>query len=149
MNLRLGCFVNAGAASTALQLVRGRGFGAFADLDVRTIALQVALGQALGDGRGRAWLRQFDLAGCAAVRHGALSELSLEVGGRALLAAQIDSGRAVVRLVQDLAGGGHTAVEAANVARFLVLGAVMRMARRGYSVGVAVVAGVMVEGRAL
>jgi hypothetical protein len=75
--------------------------------------------------------------------------LSLEVGGRALLPAEIDSRRAVVRLVQDLAGGGHTAVEAADVALFLVFGAVMRMARGGDSVGVALVAGVMVEGRAL
>lgn len=81
------------------------------------------------------------------MRHGSLSELSLEIGGRALLPAQIDSRRAVVRLVQDLAGGGHTGVEA--VALFLVFGAVMRLARGGDSVGVAVVAGDMVEGRAL
>lgn len=40
-------------------------------------------------------------------------------------------------------------MEAADVALFLVFGAVMRMARGGDSVGVALVAGVMVEGRAL
>lgn len=85
------------------------------------------------------------------MRHGSLSELILEVevGGRALLLAQIDSRRAVVRLVQeDLAGRGHAAVEAANVTLFLVFGALMRRARGGDGVGVALVAGVLVEGRA-
>lgn len=73
-------------------------------------------------------MRQFDLAGCAAVRHWSLSELTLEVGGRVLLPSQVNSGGAVVRLVQCLAGGGHTTVEAANVALFLMFWAWMRMA---------------------
>lgn len=54
-----------------------------------------------------------------------------------------------MRLVQeDLAGRGHAAVEAANVTLFLVFGALMRRARGGDGVGVALVAGVLVEGRA-
>lgn len=147
MDLRLGGLMDAGSAGAAFQLV-GR-LGALADLDMRPVALQVALRKALGDGGSRVLLRQFDLAGGAAVRHWALGELELEVGGRALL-PQIDSGRgrAVVVLVQALAGRRHSSVQAANVVLLLVLGA-RRMSRRGDCVGVAVVTGVMVEGRAL
>lgn len=140
--------MDAGAAGAALQLVGG--FGALADLDVRPVALQVALREALGDG---GWcvvgLRQFDLAGRATVWQRVMRELVLKVGGRALLAGQVDPGGAVMRLVQYFGGGGHTAVQAADVALLLVLWARMRMARRGDCVGVAVVAGLVVEGRAL
>lgn len=48
MDLGFCGFVNASAAGAAFQLV-GR-FRALADLDVRTIALQVALREALGEG---------------------------------------------------------------------------------------------------
>lgn len=146
MDLRLGGLVDAGSAGAAFQLV-GR-LGALGDLDMRPVALQVALREALGDGgSSRLRLRQFDVAGGAAVRHWALGELDLEVGGRALL-PQIDAGRAVVVLVQALAGRRHSSVQAADVVLLLVLGA-RRMSRRGDCVGVAVVTGVMVEGRAL
>lgn len=145
MDLRLGGLMDAGSAGAAFQLV-GR-LGALADLDMRPVALQDALREALGDGGIRVLLRQFDFAGGAAVRHWALVELALEVGGRALL-LQIDSGRAVIVFVQVLAGRRHSSVQAANVVLLLVLGA-RPMSRRGDCVGVAMVTGVMVEGRAL
>lgn len=144
MDLRFGGLVDAGAAGAAFQLV-GR-LGALADLNMRPVALQVALREALGDGGRRVRLRQFDLAGGAAVRRRALSELAVEVG-RVLLLGQVDSGRAVIVLVQALAGRGHSTVQAGNVV-MLLLGA-RRMARRGDCVGVALVAGLVVEGRAL